>query len=285
LASQTFRDSFSDPHFRATSLITLVDLINRLRTQGPSTNIDDEEGDIVTTTTTDLSQPADKHASCIIDKRTKDILGYMLNRCIFPQTCIADFIVGVSVMPSQFLDYVTALLGEGPIDLIVSGPWIPPKFEDVHDYYIKLCRENHTDIEFGIYEGKPVTICPIGKVKCWDGDTDSFRGEGTLTINCDYGVKEYIRVSVLGCISGNGTGVLIDEVQRVWLYNPFIAVDAFLPGALKRQAFGVMKSDDVMQKDTLWKVVEMYPEPTLKFDPESDDESNDEELDLFSLWK
>src|SRR5947207_11329596 len=145
-------------------------------------------------------------------------------------------------MPSQFLDYITALLGEDPIDLIVSGPGTPPKFEDVHDYYVKLCRENCTDIEFGIYEGKSVTICPIGRVECWDGDTDSFRGEGTLIINGDHGLEERIRVSVLGCISGTGTGVLIDQVQRVWLYNPSNAVDAFLPGTSKRQAFVVMKS-------------------------------------------
>lgn len=207
----------------------------------------------------------------------------MLNRCIIPQTYITDFILGASVMPSQFLDYVTAVLGEDPIDLIVSGPWIPPKFEDVHDYYIKLCRENRTDIEFGIYEGKPVTIYPIGRVECWDGDTDSFRGEGTLTINDDYGIKKHVRVHVLGCISGTGTGVLIDQVQRVWLYNPSNAVDAFLPGTSKGQASVVMKSGDVMQKDTMWKIVEMYPESILKFDPESDDESSDEEQDLIIL--
>ena len=70
-----------------------------------------------------------------------------------------------------------------------SGSLYPPRFEDEYDYYVKLCRENRTNIPFGIYGAKPLTIYPIRRVKCWDGNTDSFRSEGTLTINMAQGVK------------------------------------------------------------------------------------------------
>ena len=77
-----------------------------------------------------------------------------------------DFIVGASVMPSQFLDYVTRLLGEDPIDLVVPGPSNHPKFKDVHDYSTKSFLENRTDIPFGIYESQLVRIYSIGRVEC-----------------------------------------------------------------------------------------------------------------------
>ena len=200
----------------------------------------------------------------------------MLVRCLIPPNK-THFIVGAPVMPSQFLDYVTGLLGEDPIRLVVPGPWTAPKFQDVHEYSTKLCRENRADIPFGIYEGESLTIYPTGRVECWDGDTDSFRGEGTLIVNIAHHIKEHIKVVVLGCIAGTGTGVLIDYDQRVWLYNPPNAVDQFIPGTSKKQASVAMKSSDFMQKDTVWRFVETYPESALKFDPESDSESSDDD--------
>ena len=218
------------------------------------------------------------------NKRFVDLARGLLQRCILPPKWKANINLGSSTMPSLMLDYLTGVLGDDPIDLAHVGEWTPPKFQDVYTYCINLCRENRTDIPFGVYLGKSISLYPIGRVECWDGDTDSFRGEGTLTINYGQYVKEHIRISVLGCIAGTGTGVLLDESQRVWLYNPPNAVDQFLDGTSKEQAAVVMKSGDVMSKDTVWKHVEVYQGSTIEFDPDLTDESSDDgEGDLIAL--
>lgn len=105
-----------------------------------------------------------------------------------------------------------------------------------------------------------------------------------MTINYSHYIQEHIWISVIGCIAGTGTGVLIDESQCVWIYNPPNAVDQFLDGTSKEQAAVVMKSGDVMSKDIIWKALEMYKGSTIEFDPDLIDESSDDgEEDLITL--
>ena len=245
------------------------------RTKSPETsiNIDDEDEEIFTE---ELDKALQKKMNAGSNKRFVDLARGLLQRCILPLRCNANINVGSSTMPSPLLDYLTGILGDDPIDLVLVGDWTPPKFQDVYTYCRDLCRENRTDIPFGVHLGKSVSLYPIRRVECWDGDTDSFRGEGTLTINYGHDIQEHIRISVLGCIAGTGTGILVDESQRVWLYNPPNAVDQFLDGTSKGQAAVIMKSGDVMTKDTLWTPVEVYEGSTIEFDPELIDESSDD---------
>jgi hypothetical protein len=204
--------------------------------------------------------------------------------CILPPKYKANINVGSYAVPSEMLDYLTGVLGDDPIDLVHVGEWTPPKFQDVYNYCIDLCDKNIMRIPFGVYLGTSIDLYPIGRVECWDGETDSFRGEGTLTINHSHYIQEHIRISVIGCIAGTGTGVLIDESQCVWTYNPSNAVDQFLDRTSKEQAAVVMKSGDVMSKDIVWKPLEMYNGSTVEFDPDLIDESNgDGEEDLTGL--
>jgi hypothetical protein len=65
----------------------------------------------------------------------------------------------------------------------------------------------------------PLHLNAIGRVECWDGYCDPFRGEGIMTIVHSATVKQHIRVVALGCVAGTGTAVLIDETRRVWLFQ------------------------------------------------------------------
>jgi hypothetical protein len=39
-----------------------------------------------------------------------------------------------------------------------------------------------------------------------------------MTIHHSKSVKQHIQIAVLGLIEGHGTAVLVDNLQRVWLY-------------------------------------------------------------------
>lgn len=156
----------------------------------------------------------------VINKRVNDIIRGVLQRCILLPEYKANIIIVSPTMASQLLDYLTALLGEPPITHKHPNEWIPPKYDSVYDYCISLCSQNRAYIPFGMYEGNPVELYTIGRVECYDGDTDSFRGEGTMNLSYSGNITEHVRVVVLGCITGTGMGVLVDDTQRVWLYNP-----------------------------------------------------------------
>jgi len=115
----------------------------------------------------------------------------------------------------------------------------------------------------------------IGRVECWDADTDSFRDEGILTVSYSQGTFEHIRIIVLGSIAGTGTGVMLDTNGNVWFYNPENAVDRYIRETNPRQAAIILKVGSTMSKRTPWDVVEIFEDAKIVFDPES--ESSEEE--------
>ena len=112
-----------------------------------------------------------------------------------------------------------------------------------------------------------------GRVECWDGDTDSFRDEGILTISHGKGVREHVVITVLGTIAGTGTGVLLDRSGNVWLYNPANAVDEPIPDMKLEQATIILKTGSHMTEDTEWQVEDIYEHAKIEF-VESDNESD-----------
>ena len=137
----------------------------RSRTESPetSTNIDDEAGEIFTE---EPSQVAEKKMNSGSNKRFVDLARELLEMCILPPKYKANINVGSYAMPSEMLDYLTGVLGDDPIDLVHVGEWTPPKFQIAYTYYIDLRDKNIMRIPFGIYLGKSIDLCPIGRVEC-----------------------------------------------------------------------------------------------------------------------
>lgn len=192
-----------------------------------------------------------------------------------PPRTFADFARGLIQrwkyeIPGSMLDYLTAMAGDHPIRFEYDGDWTPPPFDDVFNYCFEMSRKNTWSIPFGIYGGKALDLSPTLRVECWDGDTDSFREEGTLNIPVGRHVKENIKVFVLGQLIPYGTGVLVDRQQRVWIYNPPNAMDEFIEGTKPRTAAVVMYPGSTMSKTTPLNLLEIYEDSSIEFDPMED---------------
>jgi len=112
-----------------------------------------------------------------------------------------------------------------------------------------------------------------GRVECSDGDTDSFRDEGILTISHGKGVREHVVITVLSTIAETDTDILLDRSGNVWLYNPVNAVDEPISDTKLEQAIIILKTESHMIKDIEWQVENIYEHAKIEF-VESDNKSD-----------
>ena len=168
-------------------------------------------------------------------------------------------------------DYVLAHLGGKPDPPEHPAEWIPPSFSDAYNYCHALCSESHAVIPFGKYDNNFMKLFMSGRVECY---SDSFRDEGILTVRYSQGTFEHVKVVVLGCIAGTGTGVLLDTEGNTWFYNPEHSVDGYMAGTKPRQAAIILKAGSSMSKMTPWAIDRIFDDAKIVFD--SDSESSNE---------
>src|SRR5947207_4599441 len=83
--------------------------------------------------------------------------------------------------------------------LPTSPEWRAPVFDDVFQYCTILCQQRRNLIPFGrpALHSKSLHINTIGRLEFWDGNTDSFRGNGMMRIEPSKSVKQHVEVVVL----------------------------------------------------------------------------------------
>ena len=198
------------------------------------------------------------------------------SRCIPVSTPEANSLVVSNSITLEMRDFFLAYLHRDPPPPRHPPEWTPPDFVDVHNYCYNLSQEGRSIIPFGRYKGEFMHMRANGRVECWDGDTDSFRDEGIMTLSNRKNISEQVFITVLGTIAGTGTGVLLDKCGNVWLYNPANAVDEPIPDTKLEQAAIILKTGSHMTKDTEWQVENIYEHAKIEF-VESDDESDAKE--------
>jgi len=217
--------------------------------------------------------PPSQDIKTIVNGRMTAFVESVYDLCISVLTPEANSVVVSGDMTLRMRDFFLAYLHRDPPAPQHPLEWTPPNFTDVYNYCSNLCKEDRSIIPFGTYKGEFMRMRANGRVECWDGDTDSFRDEGILTISHGKGVREHVVITVLGTIAGTGTGVLLDRSGNVWLYNPANAVDEPIPDMKLEQATIILKTGSHMTEDTEWQVEDIYEHAKIEF-VESDNESD-----------
>ena len=216
--------------------------------------------------------PPSQDIKTIVNGHVTAFVESVYNLCISVLTPEANSAVVSDGMTLAMRNFFVAYLHRDPPPPQHPPEWTPPKFADVYDYCYNLCKEDRSIIPFGTYKGESVRMRANPRVECWDGDTDSFRDEGILTISHGKRVCDVV-ITVIGRMARTGTGVLLDKSGNVWLYNPANAVDEPIPDTKLEQATIILKTGSCMTKDTEWQVEDIYEQAKIEF-VESDDESD-----------
>ena len=206
----------------------------------------------------------------IITNRVNNFLSEFYQQCISSLTSDANNLLVSRKITLDMRDYIFAHLGQRPDSPEHPVDWVTPAFDNAHDYCHALRSEGQAVIPFGKYNDNFMKLYAIGRVECWDMDSDLFRNEGILTVSYSQRSFEHIRIIVLGSIAGTGTEVLLDINRNLWFYNPENAVDPYVLGTKPQQAAIILKVGSRMDKTTPWDIIEIFEDAEIVFDPSSE---------------
>jgi hypothetical protein len=164
------------------------------------------------------------------------VLEELLQRCMLRFEDLANVDIVKGELPSNVLDFITALLGKPPIFPAPPLVWFPPKFADAGWYCFQLCMEDAYLVDFGTFNHEPVQASLVGYVDCWGEGDSNFKGKGRMEIDLGLKVKDIVEVAVLGRVTCTGTAILLDSSSQVWFYNVPDAVDPYFEGMKARLA-------------------------------------------------
>jgi hypothetical protein len=134
-----------------------------------------------------------------------------------------------------------------------------------------LSRESRHLINFGVFDLKNLTLSLSGSVVCWGDADNDLIGEGVMDLIYAPRVKRRVKVTVLGCIVGTGTAVLLDSTGKIWFYQTTNSVDRHINGVPK--AALVKFPEDGITIDTPIEFEEEYDDVKIVLhDFESDDD-------------
>ena len=202
------------------------------------------------------------------------VLEELLQRCVLRSEDLANSDTVKGDMPSNVLDFITALLGKPPIFPEPPLVWFPPKFEDVESYCFQLCMEDAYLVDFGTFNDEPIQASLVGFVDCWGEGDANFKGKGRMEIDLGLKVKDIVEVAVLGRVTCTGTAILLDSSSQIWFYNVPDTVDPYFEGMKARLAL-VKFPPNGMTKYAELSFVQQYENVVVdvkEFDDEDDED-------------
>jgi hypothetical protein len=187
----------------------------------------------------------------------------ILDGCISYFNFTADSCSDAESMPLLLKDYMYSLLGETAPEPKPPSSWIPPPFEDAEQYCCTVCHEGREIVNLGIFHGKELQVLLAGHVVCWGDADDDFFGNGLLKVQLGQHVTQVFNVVVLGSIVATGTAVLLDDHQRIWLFNVPNCVDPYLDGMNSKAAL-VTDGEKSVEACSAVKFVEEYADASVE---------------------